>query len=53
MKANAMGFFIQLWERVISFPENTKIESFNEFLRAIRAVNSDYKAIIVVLSILA
>jgi len=49
MKANAMGFYPIVGEGVISFPENTKIESFNEFLRAIRAVNNDYKAIIVVL----
>ena len=38
MKANAMGFYPIVGEGVISFPENTKIESFNEFLRAIRAV---------------
>jgi len=49
MKANAMGFYPIVGEGVISFPENSKIESFNEFLRAIRAVNNDYKAIIVVL----
>ena len=42
-------FYPIVGERVISFPENTKIESFNEFLRAIRAVNNNYKAIIVVL----
>ena len=42
-------FYPIVGEGVISFPENTKIESFNEFLRAIRAVNNDYKAIIVVL----
>jgi len=54
MKANAMGFFYPIvGEGFISFPENSKIESFNEFLRAIRAVNNDYKAIIVVLIILA
>jgi len=53
MKANAMGFYPIVGEGVISFPENSKIESFNEFLRAIRAVNNDYKAIIVVLTILA
>jgi len=49
MKANAMGFYPIVGEGVIRFPENSKIESFNEFLRAIRAVNNDYKAIIVVL----
>ena len=53
MKANAMGFYPIVGEGVISFPENSKIESFNEFLRAIRAVNNDYKAIIVGLTILA
>ena len=42
-------FYPIVGEGVISFPENTKIKSFNEFLRAIRAVNNDYKAIIVVL----
>ena len=42
-------FYPIVGEGVISFPENSKIESFNEFLRAIRAVNNDYKAIIVVL----
>ena len=49
MKANAMGFYPIVGEEVISFPENSKIESFIDFLREIRAVNNDYKAIIVVL----
>ncbi len=49
MKANAMGFYPIVGEKVISFPENSKIESFIDFLREIRAVNNDYKAIIVVL----
>jgi len=42
-------FYPIVGEGFISFPENTKIESFNEFLMAIRAVNNDYKAINVVL----
>ena len=42
-------FYPIVGEGVIRFPENSKIESFNEFLRAIRAVNNDYKVIIVVL----
>ena len=44
-----MGFYPIRGEEVINFPENSKIESFIDFLRAIRAVNDDYKAIIVVL----
>ena len=44
-----MGGYPIRGEEVINFPENSKIESFIDFLRAIRAVNDDYKAIIVVL----
>jgi transposase len=44
-----MGFYPIRGEEVINFPENSNIESFIDFLMAIRAINDDYKAIIVVL----
>ena len=54
MKANAMGFLSNCGRGSYKFSRELKdIKNFNEFLRAIRAVNNDYKAIIVVLTILA
>lgn len=48
-KANTIGFYAIQGENAIDFLPNSKKESITEFLRRIREVNRNYKAVIVIL----